>query len=199
MPSSTDRCASLSIAAPISSAAASGSKNSSLRSIHAAGRRVLARRSWRSAARIPDRGRDRQHARHRRGVPVGAKRRLGEAVSGLDNSTAARMIAPPAIAAAPSLRQRGPRRQRRKRRLGKDHQSNDANRRAAHRHRGQTLSQRVEPKPSSRASSNRTRSPGSASRRATSRDGEDDGRDRGGPHRRVTASSRRRSCLISSR
>ena len=42
-----------------------------LRSVHAAGRRLLARDPRRDAARIPDRGRHRQHAGHRRAVPLG--------------------------------------------------------------------------------------------------------------------------------
>ena len=51
-----------------------------LRSVHAAGRRLLARDHQRDAARIPDRGRDSEHARHRRPVPLGQKRIVGDAV-----------------------------------------------------------------------------------------------------------------------
>ena len=52
-----------------------------LRSIYAAGRRVLARRARRGAAGISPRGRDRQHAGDRRLLPLGQERRLGEALS----------------------------------------------------------------------------------------------------------------------
>ena len=52
-----------------------------LRPVHAAGRRLLARDRGRVAARVPDRGRDRQHAGHRRPVPLRQERSLGEALS----------------------------------------------------------------------------------------------------------------------
>ena len=60
-----------------------------LRPIYAAGRRLLARGSRRGAAGIPHRGRDRQHARDRRRLPLGAQRRLGEAVRARRPSSAA--------------------------------------------------------------------------------------------------------------
>ena len=54
-----------------------------LRSVHAAGRRFLARDHQRDAARIPDRGRDSEHARHRRPVPFGEERKVGGALAAL--------------------------------------------------------------------------------------------------------------------
>ena len=65
-----------------------------LRSVHAAGRRFLARDHRRSAARIPDRGRDRQHARHRRPVPFGQERNVGEALRRKATSARAPCSAP---------------------------------------------------------------------------------------------------------
>ena len=63
-----------------------------LRSVHAAGRRVFARRDRADAIRVSDRGRDRQHAGHRRPVPLGGERRVGGAVaaSGRPSGEAAR-------------------------------------------------------------------------------------------------------------
>ena len=52
-----------------------------LRPVHAAGRRLLERDRGRGEARVPDRGRDRQHAGHRRPVPLRQERGVGEAVT----------------------------------------------------------------------------------------------------------------------
>ena len=140
----------------------------------------------RSAARIPDRGRDRQHARHRRGVPLGARAAAGRSRKrarqqhGGENDRAAGHLQ-----RRHPLAQHGPGRQRRERRLGEDHQGDDADRRAAHRHRGQPLSQRVDAQAEQHGDH-----PAERARRdqrlavQPSRDGEDDGRDRGRPHRR---------------
>ena len=67
-----------------------------VRSIYAARRRLLARNSWRGAARISHRGRHRQHARDRRRLPLGAPRRLGgsvRAAAGRFSIEAARRLA----------------------------------------------------------------------------------------------------------
>ena len=47
------------------------------RPVHAAGRGVLARRARRDRAALRRRGRDREHARHRRAVPLRAERHVG--------------------------------------------------------------------------------------------------------------------------
>ena len=52
-----------------------------LRPVHAAGRRVLPRDRGRLAARVRNRGRDRQHAGHRRPVPLRQERIVGEALT----------------------------------------------------------------------------------------------------------------------
>ena len=64
-----------------------------LRPVHAAGRRVLARDRGRGEARVPDRGRDRQHAGHRRPVPLRQERSVGEALGA--RREAAGPVSPP--------------------------------------------------------------------------------------------------------
>ena len=61
-----------------------------LRPVHVAGRRVFARRARRGAARVSDRGRGPEHARHRCAVPFGRTRIVGDAVDGRESRTAAR-------------------------------------------------------------------------------------------------------------
>ena len=51
-----------------------------LRPVHAAGRRVFSRRARGSAARVPARGCGPEHAGHRRAVPLGRTRIVGDAV-----------------------------------------------------------------------------------------------------------------------
>ena len=60
-----------------------------LRSIYAAGRRLLARRPRRGAAGVSARGRHRQHAGDRRLFPLGAKRSVGEPLRGRVGASAA--------------------------------------------------------------------------------------------------------------
>ena len=64
-----------------------------LRPVYAAGRRVLERDRGRGEARVPDRGRDRQHGRHRRPVPLRQERSLGEALGA--RREAAGPVSPP--------------------------------------------------------------------------------------------------------
>ncbi len=68
-----------------------------LRPVHAAGRRLLARDRGRGEARVPDRGRDRQHARHRRPVPLGQERGVGEAVTPSESALARSSVGPSRI------------------------------------------------------------------------------------------------------
>ena len=57
-------------------------------SVRLAGRCVLARRARASAARVPGRGGHRQHAGHRRAVPLGGIRIVGDAVKEAASTTA---------------------------------------------------------------------------------------------------------------
>ena len=94
----------------------------------------------------------------------------------------------------------GPRRQGGEWRLGEDDQSDDADRGATHRHRGQPLSQRVDAQAEHHGDH-----PAERARRdhrfavQPRRDSEHDGGNRRGPHRRGHSVEPRRSCLISRR